>query len=313
MVAPTHLKGLQALEMAVRTGSLKSAADALSITPAAAGQRVKSLEDFLGFDLLARGRSGLSATPALMAALPHLQAAFRELEAAADTLDLHRGHEIHIAAASDFADLWLRRRLGNFRSQHPNIRFCINGEGDAPLRLGSVDCTITFDPPSESPMTDTLFRDFVLPVSSPENAQRISRLPRRRILEGFPLLHLDFYRNDPDVPSWPVWIQRNAIPRSAPERGIRFQRITATLDAVLADAGLALCGLALATQLIDESRLTLPFPAGTGSWSTHAFQARYRPEALSRPQVRRFRAWLQEESGKTRDRLSDIAGAPNAS
>ena len=35
MVAPTHLKSLQALDLAVRKGSLKAAADTLAITPAA--------------------------------------------------------------------------------------------------------------------------------------------------------------------------------------------------------------------------------------------------------------------------------------
>ena len=65
MVAPTHLKSLQALELAARLGSLRDAAGVLAITPAAVGQRVKALEDYLGRDLLVRGRSGLKPAPAL--------------------------------------------------------------------------------------------------------------------------------------------------------------------------------------------------------------------------------------------------------
>jgi LysR family glycine cleavage system transcriptional activator len=45
MVAVTHLKSLQAVELAIRKGSLKEAADVLGITPAAVGQRVRALED----------------------------------------------------------------------------------------------------------------------------------------------------------------------------------------------------------------------------------------------------------------------------
>src|ERR1700740_2930590 len=108
MTATSHLRSFQALELAIRTGSLRAAADALAITPAAVGQRVKALEDFLGIDLLARGRSGLCPPPSMHEALPHLSAAFRELEAAAALLDLQRGQEIHIAATPDFADLWLK-------------------------------------------------------------------------------------------------------------------------------------------------------------------------------------------------------------
>lgn len=99
MDSPTHLRSLQALELALRTGSLKGAAERLAITPAAAGQRVKALEDYLGIALLVRGRSGLQATPALAAALPHMEAAFRELSVATGLLDLQRGQDFHIAAS----------------------------------------------------------------------------------------------------------------------------------------------------------------------------------------------------------------------
>jgi LysR family glycine cleavage system transcriptional activator len=302
VVAPSHLKSFQALELAVRTGSLRSAADALAITPAAVGQRVKALEDYLGVDLLVRGRSGLKPTPALAAAMPHLRAAFRELETAAAALDLQRVHEIHIAAASDFAELWLKPRLHRFRRAHPNILFCINGEGDAPLRFGQVDCEVNFGPPREG--VEMLFRDFLLPISSPENTNRISKLMRRDWLEGFPLLHLDFYKDDPAAHGWPDWIKARRMRRTAPNRGMRFQRITAVLEAVLADAGLTLCGLALIAEYIDSGKLSLPFPVSTGVWTSHAFQARFRADPHIRPQVKRFREWLLEESGSTSDWLS---------
>jgi LysR family glycine cleavage system transcriptional activator len=308
MVAPTHLRAFQALEAAFRTGSLKGAADLLTITPAAVGQRIKALEDYLGVELLMRGRAGLTPAPALRAATQHLRAAFRELEAAADVLDLHRGQEIHIAAASDFAELWLKPRLSRFRATHPNTRFCINGEGDAPLRLGAADCEISFGAASPSANTDMLFRDFVIPISSPENTRRISVLKKRDQLEGFPLLHLDFYKNDPASPGWPQWVVANQFRRTAPERGMRFQRIAPVLEAVFADAGLTLCGLALISEHIESARLSLPFSTVTGVCTQHAFQARFRGDVALRPQVRRFRAWLAEEAAATRTWLANLSG-----
>ena len=116
MDQPSHLRSLQALELALRSGSLKAAAAQLAITPAAVGQRLKALEDYLGVDLVVRGRSGLQPTPELSGALPHLHAAFRELAQAADLLELQRGQQIRIAAASDVADLWLAPRLPTFRA-----------------------------------------------------------------------------------------------------------------------------------------------------------------------------------------------------
>jgi LysR family glycine cleavage system transcriptional activator len=307
MPATSHLKSFQALELALRTGSLQAAAGALAITPAAVGQRVKALEDYLGVDLLARGRSGLRPTPSLEAALPHLSTAFRELEAAAGLLDLQRGEEIHIAAASDFVELWLKPRLPEFQAEHPNILFCINGEGDAPLRLGRVDCEIRFGLPRDG--ADLLFRDFVLPISSPENTARIARLAELERLEGFPLLHLDFYKDDPAAPDWTGWIASQPLTRTAPERGIRFQRIMPVLEAVLANAGLAICGVALLSELVDDGRLSLPFDASTGSWTQCVFDARFRGEALVRPQVKRFRDWLVGKSSATAAWLRTRFGA----
>lgn len=308
MVAPTHLKSLQALELAARLGSLKDAATVLAITPAAVGQRVKALEDYLGMDLLVRGRSGLQPAPALQAALEHLRTAFQSLDLAAEALDLQRSHQLHIAAPSDFVELWLAARLPAFRAAHPAIHFSINGDGDAPLRIGAADCEIAFGPRRDTPATDILFRDFVLPLGSPENTQRIARVAKRDRLEGFPLLHLDFYRNDPAIPGWPEWIETQKLRRTAPERGIRFQRIVPALESVMVDAGLVICGLALITDLIDDKRLRMLFPAESGVRTDHVFQARFRADAMLRPQTRRFRDWLLTEAGLTRGWLTRTTG-----
>jgi LysR family glycine cleavage system transcriptional activator len=120
-------------------------------------------------------------------------------------LNLQRGEEIHVAATSDFADFWLKPRIGSFIAEHPHVLFCINGEGDAPLRIGQVDCEISFGPQRPNSRDDLLFRDFVLPISSPENTRRISNVALRERLEGFPLLHLDFYKEDPSTPNWAAW------------------------------------------------------------------------------------------------------------
>lgn len=304
MAAPSHLKSLQALEAALRLGSLKKAGDALAITPAAVGQRIKALEEYLGVDLLTRGRSGLAPTPTLAPALPHLRAAFQELDALSEALQLQRGQEIHVAATSDLAELWLRPKLSRFQAAHPNVAFCVNGEGDAPLRLGAVDCELTFGPKPEGALRDVLFGDFTAPISSLENCARIGGKDAMERLEGFPLLHVDVYREDPHAANWGSWIKANGLRRTAPERGVRFQRIAPAVDAVLADAGLAICGLALLRDAVEGGGIVLPFPKSTGSWTTHVYQARFRAETLLRPQVRRFRAWLLKEAEDTANWLA---------
>jgi len=306
MLAPSHLKSLQALELAVRTGSFTGAATRLAISPAAVGQRVKALEDYLGIELLVRGRAGIRPSPELARALPHLAEAFGALDLAVRELDLQRGQELHVAAPSDFAELWLKPRLSAFKAVHPNILFCINGEGDAPIRLGKVDCEVAFGAPREDPGSDLLFRDFVVPIGSPANVERTAELPPESRLEGFPLLHLDVYKEDPAGCSWPAWLARSGIARTAPDRGIRFQRITVALDAVLASAGFSLCGVAMLRDRIENGTIALPYPLSTGMWTEHAYVARFRQDAPLRPHLVRFRQWLSAEAGATRAWLARL-------
>jgi LysR family glycine cleavage system transcriptional activator len=316
MDSPTHLRSLQALELALRTGSLKGAAERLAITPAAAGQRVKSLEDYLGIALLVRGRAGLQATPALAGALPHLEAAFRELKSVTELLDMQRGQEIHVAATPDFADLWLQQRLPRFAAEHPNLQFNVNGDGTAPLRMGRIDCEISFGPVKaqqrDERKVDSLFRDFVLPISSPEIDARVADRPKRERLEGLALFHVDFYKDDPQAPKWPQWVATQRHRRTAPERGIRFTRIAQAIEMVVDGAGYAMCGIVLARTRLEAGELSLPFPLTTGKWTSHAFQLRIRNDALLRPQVRRFRQWLLEEAQATQEWLVGKVGEPYA-
>lgn len=294
-----HLRSLQALELAVRMGSLKAAGEQLGITPAAVGQRIKALEDYLGLDLLVRGRSGIRPTRELAAALAHLSAAFREMETAAKILDFQRIHEIHVVADTDWAELWLKPRLAGFKAENPNILFCINGVGDVPMRPGQADCEIWFGQSRGGGEEDELFRDYLLPVSSPENTKRFSGVASARGLEGLPLLHLDCYRSDPTSIGWPQWTNRFGYRGTAAERGVRYRHVVQALEAVYSDVGLLICGLALVRAQLESGRLSLPFPVSQGAWTGHAYRVAFKESAARRAQVGRFRSWLTEKSGET--------------
>ena len=309
MAAVTHLRALQALELAIRKGSLKDAAAELAITPAAIGQRIRALEDYLGFDLLVRGRSGTRPTKELDAAMAHLNAAFRELETVARLLDFQRVNEIHISADTDWADLWLKPRLAEFQSENPNTLFCINGIGDVPVRLGHADCEIWFGDERDEEPQDLLFYDYLLPVSSPVNTERIRLRPKDVRLEGFPLLHLDCYTADGGGIGWPEWSGQFGYRKTAPGIGIRYRKVMHALEAVYADSGFMVCGRSLVQPMLDDGRLQAPFPKTEGAWSTNAYRASFRLDALRREQTERFRNWLLERAHETQDELGSIAGS----
>jgi LysR family glycine cleavage system transcriptional activator len=58
MKAPLYLNALRAFEASARHQSFSSAASELNVTPAAVGQLVRTLEDWLGVPLFQRASSG---------------------------------------------------------------------------------------------------------------------------------------------------------------------------------------------------------------------------------------------------------------
>ena len=308
MAKPTHLRSLQALDLAIRHGSLKAAAAELSITPAALGQRIKSLEDYLGYELIQRGRSGIRPAREIEPAVAHLSAAFRELGTVARLLDFQRVNEIHITADSDWAQLWLAPRLAAYQAANPNTSFCVNGVGDVPTRLGDSDCTVGIDLEAREGTLDTLYRDYLVPITSPVNKARVLALPAGEELEGFPLLHLDTYTVDANDMGWPEWIRRFGHRHTNPERGIRYRKVVQALEAVYADAGFILCGLSLVQSQLEEQQLSVPFPVSEGAWMQQHYSVRFRNESLTRAVVQHFSDWLLAEARITQQRLTTAVG-----
>ena len=336
MARTTHLNALQALEMAIRVGSLQAAADRLGITPAAVGQRIRSLERYLDTDLLLRGRSGLQPTPALQAALEDLRTAFAALDRAADSLDFQRTAEIHIVADPDWSDLWLLPRLAGFRESHPNVLFNVNGEGDVPMRLGAADIIVDRDPAGRAAGGDVLYQEIFLPVGSPENAARIAdpdatrtdagraqylplgtladsdrtwRHSVRGSLEGFPLLHIKPRPDAPDTPGWTDWMDAYAHERTAPERGVQYALVRNALDGVRSSAGLLVCGLSCVIDALDQGTLSLPFPASESLAAQHPYRVKIRDQARARAPVLRFADWLRAQTSRTQAQMEALVSA----
>lgn len=302
MSGTSHLRSLQALDMAIRVGSLKDAADRLGITPAAVGQRIRALEDYLGTDLLLRGRSGLTPTPELDLALPDLRLAFEALERVTETLDFQRVSEIHVVAEPDWAELWLMPRLPEFRSQHPNILFCINGAGDVPLRLGVPDLRIVY---GEEP-GDTLYRDFIVPVTGPDNMRRITGSDPNLQMEGMPLLHLQSHLEGGGHPGWVDWFAKHGHRIKGPDRGVRYPNLRLALEAVRQNVGFLVCGLSLAMRDLESGAIELPFPLNEHLAAPHPYRLRMRTDSANRLQIQKFVDWLHAEANDTMRKMEKL-------
>ena len=292
--------------MAIREGSLTGAAKKLAITPAAIGQRIRALEDYLGTDLLLRGRSGLQPTAELERAVLDLKAAFAALDRVTETLDFQRIAEIHIVADRDWAELWLRPRLVRFRAENPNILFCINGAGDVPMRIGAPDCRIEYGPLASG---EVLFVDILLPVTAHDNLRRMAGWDKEMPMEGMPLLHLQEQRDSPARPGWIDWIDKYGQRREGGSRGIHYRHARLALEAVRNDVGFLVCGLSLIQEDLVAGRVVLPFSASQHIVAPHPYHLSVPQTRPIRPQLQRFCDWLHKEAAQTTAWLAATVGS----
>jgi LysR family glycine cleavage system transcriptional activator len=298
-----HLNSLQAVEAAVRLGSQKAAGEELGITPAAVGQRIRALEDYLGTQLLERGRAGVTPTPALAAALERLAEGFAALAEAGDLLRYSSHNTVRLAADPDWAALWLRPRLPDFLERNPHCEVLLDtatsGGGDRPdLRLRRS---------SDVEAGEALYADYLLPVCSPENLARIVDLPEGEKLEGFPLLHLE--GESAHALDWPAWVARHGQRQRGADRGVRYRRIEPAVRAMRSNVGMLICGVSLVEAQLESGELLLPFGGGPGARDEASYRLAVRGPALKRPAVREFCAWLREQATETRERLAGWAAA----
>jgi LysR family glycine cleavage system transcriptional activator len=148
-----RLKWLHAFEATARHGSFTGAAQELGVTPAAVGQLVRSLEDWVGHPLLHRTRSGkerLTLVDEAQEALQDITQGLDKLETGLNKLRGRRSRSVVVVTASQVLMMnWLMDRLNRFSETHENIDLRLNvteklmdvshGEADIGIRCGQGD------------------------------------------------------------------------------------------------------------------------------------------------------------------------------
>lgn len=279
-----YLNALQALDAALRLGSMKRAAAELGITAAAVGQRIRALEAFTGTLLLERGQAGVTATPATKGVAAALRRAFDDLDQVAIRLNLDRDRPVRIACDDDLLALWLTPRVGTFQAQFPAAKLAFLTEGDpAPpdlwLRCGGAQ--------------QVLLPEWLVPVGSPGNLWRLGRTDRDFPLEGMPLLHVNPAPGLATEQGWPEWVSRFGHRQSGADRGFRYRRAAEALNLAAANVGFALLPLALAQGALAKGALVRLFPhlpliAARNGWTLELARSD-RP----RPNLVLFTQWLR--------------------
>ena len=296
------LNGLRAFEVAARHLSFTRAAEELHVTPAAVGQQVRALENFLGVALLERLHRQLRLTDAGRSCLPELQAGFRKLGDAVEHVQASsRGGMVVVSVEPDFAARWLVRRLDRFRVAHPDIDVRL----DATLRLvdlvrEGVDVAVRYGSGDWSDArAERLFKDEMYPVCSPRLLSGPHPLKELADLSHHTLLH-EYWGEEEDDSGWRNWLIAAGVEGVDPERGPRFAQHSLMLEAAAQGHGVALASGILAVDDLASGRLVRPFGNTASKTLGFAYYLAWSATRQERPAARAFREWLLAEASGQR-------------
>lgn len=148
-----HMQVLKYIEKIARTGSLRSAAEELGITPSALNRRILGVEEELGVEIFERHPSGLRPNIAGEILLKHIRDQLADMERVrsriADLSGMRAGH-INIASTREMAAYFLPDLIRTHVVEFPAVTFSVNlyerGEVENSLLDNSNDIAFVFEP-----------------------------------------------------------------------------------------------------------------------------------------------------------------------
>ncbi|MEM5389657.1 transcriptional regulator GcvA [Paraburkholderia phymatum] len=301
MKGPVHLNALRAFEASARHQSFSSAAAELNVTPAAVGQLVRSLEEWLGTPLFHRGTSGRSRlipTDSAERALPDLRAGFDRIALGLSRLrEGSRSGVLTVAVSPAFAAKWLLPRIERFQEMWPETDVRL----DTNLKLvdftaQGVDIGVRYGRGSwPGLVAEKLMDEEISAVCSPTWLAKNGKLRTPNDLSGKALIHDLSVDAHLGFASWDDWLQRAGAENVDARRGMRINNSAAVLQAAVDGHGVALARSVMARDDLAAGRLVQLFPKV--KWTSElAYYIVYRGECASLPKLVAFREWLIQEA-----------------
>ena len=285
---PIPLNALRAIEIVLRTGALKPAADELGVTLGAVSQHIRRAEARLGVELFERTPQGLRPTPQLEAVRPLLLGGFTTLLEATQALTRSDDHVLSVTMGSVFASRWLVSRLPHFSAAHPEIELRMISTGRlVDLARTDIDCAIRYgDGHWPDVRAEALGCRRFSPVAAPELAARLKR--------PADLAKLPVIQDEAAMVSWPAWFEAAGEPAPA-LAGPHYSDPSLAFDAAISGQGVLLAVDRMSEAAVADGRLVRPFAISAET----AFDYWFVTSTLRRVprRVAAFRDWLIAEMG----------------
>ena len=295
-----HLNALRAFEASARHQSFSLAAQELNVTPAAVGQLVRTLEDWLGSPLFVRstsGRARLVTTEVAEQALPDIRAGLERLAVGLERLRSgSAGGVLTVTVSPAFAAKWLLPRIERFQAAWPETDLRL----DTSLKpvdfvAQRIDVGVRYGRGQWPGLAaEKLMDEEVYPVCAPALPWSAT-LQAPGDLRGQVLIHDQSVDTSTGFASWQAWLRHAGVQGVPTDRGLRINNSAAVLQAAIDGQGVALARSVMAHDDLAAGRLVRLFPQ-VRLESALAYYVVYRPECIAQPKVAAFRDWLLREA-----------------
>ena len=295
-----HLNALRAFEASARHQSFSLAAQELNVTPAAVGQLVRTLEDWLGSPLFVRstsGRARLVTTEVAEQALPDIRAGLERLAVGLERLRSgSAGGVLTVTVSPAFAAKWLLPRIERFQAAWPETDLRL----DTSLKpvdfvAQRIDVGVRYGRGQWPGLAaEKLMDEEVYPVCAPA-LLATATLQAPGDLRGQVLIHDQSVDTSTGFASWQAWLRHAGVQGVPTDRDLRINNSAAVLQAAIDGQGVALARSVMAHDDLAAGRLVRLFPQ-VRLESALAYYVVYRPECIAQPKVAAFRDWLLREA-----------------
>lgn len=311
----SHLNGWRALEAVLRLGSVTAAAGELGVTTAAVGSQIRALEKRLDRPLFERGPGGLVALDELRDTADRLTRSFAMLSEVERSLGTHSGsRQVALTVTQTFAETWLPRHLPSLFARRAGVDIRLETTWEVvDLRHSEMHFAIRFmGPPDAEHHAIDLLPSGVVPVCTPDFAERYRLGPGTRSLAGVPLTRIEVPTSDPDWADWSTWSRRTAIPiedpGTPPAPVPQIAVSGSSLRLARFGIGLVLGGLSENLHALDDGTLVMPLGRPSVVPASYWHRLIWLKERRLGPDQRAVRDWIAEHATTDRTRMQDLFG-----
>ena len=282
------LAAIEAFVQVARLGSIKAAAEDLSLSSPALSRRIQTLESFVGRPLFERGHQSIRLNEDGEELMGLVAQPIETLANAIETMT-SRDHvmRLRLGVPSLFASQRLIPHLPQLRKIHPKLHIDLDTAAHSLTRLGDgIDCAIalagTLDPALYGVR---IYRDNIYTVGARRLVQGPHAITRpEQLREMTVMIHRDL------EDTFDVWREAVGQPDLEPAAIDYYDSGQLMLEAAAQGLGIAFLHQNLLSDYGDE-RLVRMF-ADIEVRSPYSYWFACRPRALDLQPVRLFRDWL---------------------